>query len=478
VSKRLKCPWPWFGGKSAVADLVWERLGNCDNYIEPFAGSLAVLLARPHQPRVETCNDADSYIANFWRATSRDPEGVVEYCDQPVFEVDLHAMHRWLVLGDDAETFRQRIRTDPDFFDVKVAGRWTAGLCMWIGAGFAVEPGQDCHGPNGGSGERAPRLSGDGHGAIALGVHRTQMDAPSTEGFERPQIPDGGTDTGVHGQAEVTLWQQRPLLSGGGEAGSTSGGRIGIGVHARGDMHLPQGRPQLADAHDLGRGVHASAPEGRLVEARPRLECEYAIGQGIHANNAAGTCDARRAWLLDWFSRLRDRLRLVRVCCGDWTRVCTSESVTTRLGVTGLFLDPPYAHNLKRLHAWINHLQGDGPPPEPPRKGKKGNRSAAIYASEAADMDRLVADVHTYCARRGQHPLMRIALCGYAGEHEPLEKLGWSVVSWESGGGYANRGKDEGDHRHRRKERIWFSPHCQSGNPLLDWRQPGGDEVT
>lgn len=39
----LKAPFPWFGGKSRVAPQVWERFGDVDNYVEPFAGSLAVL---------------------------------------------------------------------------------------------------------------------------------------------------------------------------------------------------------------------------------------------------------------------------------------------------------------------------------------------------------------------------------------------------------------------------------------------------
>jgi hypothetical protein len=53
---------------------VWERFGNVPNYVEPFAGSLAVLLARPTPPRVETVNDKDCYLANFWRALQHDPE--------------------------------------------------------------------------------------------------------------------------------------------------------------------------------------------------------------------------------------------------------------------------------------------------------------------------------------------------------------------------------------------------------------------
>lgn len=43
----LAAPFPWFGGKRKVAPEVWAALGDPDNYIEPFAGSLAVLLNRP-----------------------------------------------------------------------------------------------------------------------------------------------------------------------------------------------------------------------------------------------------------------------------------------------------------------------------------------------------------------------------------------------------------------------------------------------
>jgi len=28
----VKAPFPWFGGKSRVADLVWDRFGNVPNY--------------------------------------------------------------------------------------------------------------------------------------------------------------------------------------------------------------------------------------------------------------------------------------------------------------------------------------------------------------------------------------------------------------------------------------------------------------
>jgi site-specific DNA-adenine methylase len=35
----LKAPFPYFGGKRAVAAAVWQRFGNVQTYVEPFCGS-------------------------------------------------------------------------------------------------------------------------------------------------------------------------------------------------------------------------------------------------------------------------------------------------------------------------------------------------------------------------------------------------------------------------------------------------------
>ena len=79
----LQAPFPWFGGKSRIAHVVWDRFGDVPNYVEPFAGSLAVLLARPHEARTETVNDLDCYLANFWRAVKCSPEEVAAHADWP-----------------------------------------------------------------------------------------------------------------------------------------------------------------------------------------------------------------------------------------------------------------------------------------------------------------------------------------------------------------------------------------------------------
>jgi len=63
----LYAPFPYWGGKALVAPVIWQHLGDVRHYLEPFAGSLAVLLGRPHRPRVETVNDLDGHLVNVYR---------------------------------------------------------------------------------------------------------------------------------------------------------------------------------------------------------------------------------------------------------------------------------------------------------------------------------------------------------------------------------------------------------------------------
>lgn len=136
----LKAPFPYFGGKSRIADLVWSRFGDTPNYVEPFCGSCAVLLARPHDGiRTETVNDMNAWLANVWRAVSRDPDAVAEYASDPVSELDLHARGDWMFYrpGVDVE-FVEKVRSDPDWYDPKSAGWWVWGQSSWIGSNWGV----------------------------------------------------------------------------------------------------------------------------------------------------------------------------------------------------------------------------------------------------------------------------------------------------------------------------------------------------
>lgn len=115
-----KAPFPWFGGKARVADVVWKAFGDVPNYVEPFAGSLAVLLNRPHPPQTETINDIDGLLSNFWRSVVYSPETVAQYADRPVNENDLHAIHAWLIerMGD----LPAKLEGDPQYYDAQIAG--------------------------------------------------------------------------------------------------------------------------------------------------------------------------------------------------------------------------------------------------------------------------------------------------------------------------------------------------------------------
>lgn len=131
----LKAPFPYFGGKSRIAQTVWELFGEIDNYVEPFFGSGAVLLQAPWPTkRIETVNDADGMVSNFWRAIQADPDATARYADWPVNENDLHARHYWLV--QQKESLQARLEGDPDYYDPQIAGWWVWGMAAWIGHGF------------------------------------------------------------------------------------------------------------------------------------------------------------------------------------------------------------------------------------------------------------------------------------------------------------------------------------------------------
>ena len=344
----LKSPYPWFGGKRRVAQLVWGAFGEVSNYVEPFFGSGAVLLARPdfdaEKLLTETVNDADGFVSNFWRALQADPDAVAHWCDWPVNECDLYARHGWLV------NRRQRLTwsmEDPDFYDAKTAGWWVWGIASWIGSGWC-------------SGE-GPWVSNGAHiaksGDAAQGIKRN-----------RPHLGDAGQ--GIN--------RKLPHL-----------GDAGRGINRK--------LPHLGDA---GRGINRTLP---------------------HLGNAG-----RGELLSDYLWALAERMRGVRVVCGDWSRV-TGESVTENHGTTAIFLDPPYS--------------------------AEAGRDMAVYA---VDCGAVAHDVRAWCEANTGNPLLRIVLCGYEGEHD---MPGWRCVEWKANGGYGNQA-DKVGRANAAKERLWLSPSC------------------
>lgn len=155
TTDNLKAPFPYFGGKSAVAKIVWDALGQPKHYIEPFFGSGAVLLMRPeYDPAVhiETVCDKDGFVCNVWRGLRHDPDEVAKWCDWPVNHADLSARKRRLIANEDR--LLENLIADDEWFDAKLAGYWIWAASCWIGSGL-TRPGQRPHISNAGKGVNA-----------------------------------------------------------------------------------------------------------------------------------------------------------------------------------------------------------------------------------------------------------------------------------------------------------------------------------
>lgn len=323
----LRAPFPYFGAKRQVADLVWAALGDCRTYIEPFFGSGAVLLARPDwdpTKHIETVNDADGFVSNVWRALQHDPDEVAKWCDWPVSHACLSARKRRLIANE--ARLLENLTLDDEWYDAKLAGYWIWAASCWIGSGLT-------------------RLG------------------------QIPHLSHGGT-----------------------------------GVHAIGKI------PHLSDG---GKGVHA-------------------IGQVPHVSHGGkGVQEPYNTNIYEWFRRLSERLRYVRVVCGDWTRVCGGDWQDST-GDVGIFFDPPYGIE---------------------------DRDSGIYHKESLTV---AQDVAKWCLERGARPTYRIVLAGYYEEHEWLLAHGWTAKRWSANGGYANNARQEGTQgqQNRHREALFFSPHC------------------
>ena len=176
---------------------------------------------------------------------------------------------------------------------------------------------------------------------------------------------------------------------------------------------------------NAGRGVHSKIP---LISN---------AGRGVHSqiphigDAGQGVRDPYNAGLWQWFRELSERLRNVRVVCGDWTRVCGG-SWHDKMGDCGFFFDPPYGVE---------------------------ERDSSVYHHDSTDVAK---DVLVWCLEHGPHPNYRIVLCGYE-EHAELLTQGWTSEAWKTNGGYANTAQKDSTaigKANSSRERIYYSPHC------------------
>lgn len=129
---------PYFGGKSKVAPLVWDHLGDPEVYIEPFAGSLAVLLARPTTARTEIAVDLDGLLLNFWRTVQKRWPEMETHLSGYVSEIDVYAKHNALLAQ--RAVVNDKLRADPDWCDPALAAWWWEGISSWLGSGYGHRP--------------------------------------------------------------------------------------------------------------------------------------------------------------------------------------------------------------------------------------------------------------------------------------------------------------------------------------------------
>lgn len=75
----MKPPMPYFGGKQTIADRIVALFPEHDGYIEPFAGGLSVLFAKPVS-RMEVVNDINEDLVTFWRVLRDRTDELIHVC--------------------------------------------------------------------------------------------------------------------------------------------------------------------------------------------------------------------------------------------------------------------------------------------------------------------------------------------------------------------------------------------------------------
>lgn len=305
--QQLIPPFTYFGGKRKIATQMWNQFGSdVPNYIEPFAGGLSVLLARPatHVKSFdgryrELVNDTNLLLLNFWRTIQQKQfKHLSRLMDFPAHEFEL--LERRREMTERAKGLAPKLQ-QLTYCDPKLAAYWLYTQREWIGAG----------------------------------------------------------------------------------------------------------------ADDLN-----SSPKKKMVRAR---------ASGSMANS-----------LDEHLEFLKVRTRNVRFFCGDWqdpnadedwVRSLKSPTQTTKIGTTGVFLDPPYVDTGGVYGGTINKLD---------------TKNVTAFQSRE------------WAIANGNNPAFRIAYCGYKRHHVGAFPNDWVAWHWQEAQGYT---KAE-DGSLPEIDTVWFSPHC------------------
>ena len=286
ASSGLTAPFPYFGGKRRAAALVWERFGEVFTYIEPFAGSLAVLLQKDPMPR-EIVNDLDGFVVNFWRAVKFDPEQTAFWADMPTCHLTLSAVRKYL---GKRLPMLEELAEEPDAYDTRLAGYWAWCVSNSIGM---------------------PSL---------------------TDKSDMPALYPGQTGRGVATQRQNVPTGKRPQIH------VFTGGQ---GIQPQRN-YLPQGKRPHIDRNPVGQGVSAQRKEIPHINFNQGGQGITAQRRAFSTNNNPYTGDR----LNHWFSQLATRLARTYILCKDWSDIFSTTLtglVQGKTGTVGVFFDPPYA---------------------------------------------------------------------------------------------------------------------------------------
>jgi len=118
----------WYGGKFSHLKWLLPLLPQCHHYCEPFAGSAAVLLNRDPSP-VETYNDLDGEVVNFFRVLRDDKQKLVEAIGLTPFSREefhgaLHGGHGLAAVERARRFFVRARQTRTGLAQTASLGRW------------------------------------------------------------------------------------------------------------------------------------------------------------------------------------------------------------------------------------------------------------------------------------------------------------------------------------------------------------------
>lgn len=422
MQTRLTAPFPYYGGKTKWVELAWSRFGEPFTYIEPFAGSLAMLLGNPKPAKREIVGDTHAAVCNFWRAVRSDPELVAFHASYPTFHQDLTARHRWLV-GFFAKNY-QEFEEDPEYYDAKAAGWWCWGMSNWIGGNF-------CDYQNGIAHDSRPEVKTTPRGR-GTSIQRAKIDVadwrPHTTrpngvqyGTKRPRT---GRPTGLQ------MGVDHPKVP---RTDRPKGSQMGIVGDQIPEVHGEAGGNGVSRQHRTSKfpkkipKVHVEGGSGTSAQVKTSTKIPF-----VHPGGSGSGTNAQQHQrkITDWMWWLYDRVSGVIVLNRGWESCVTKPMIGDRHhDQVCIFMDPPY----------LTH-----------------KRNASLYHSDTAkESDRAAIESYEWCVKHGDR--FKIAYCAHEGDF-PVPN-GWtSETESFSGSSTSNR------------DLIMFSPKCEDAGylPLFD----------